>query len=71
MVEKIKIMVVVLVLFGLILGIIYGSWWIRRTFNWSFYYGKRFDKIEKRMDDLDRRVTALEFRLKGARGVRR
>ena len=59
MIEKIKVIVVFLVLFGMIIGICYGSWWIRRTFNWNFYYGKR---IEKKVDDLDRRVTILERR---------
>ena len=62
MIEKIKITVVFLVLFGMIIGICYGSWWIRRTFNWNFYYGKRFERIEKKVDDLDRRVTILERR---------
>lgn len=69
--EKLKVAGVVLVLFGLILGIIYGSWWLRRTFNWSFYYGKRFDRIERRVNNLDHRVAALELKLKGARECRK
>jgi len=37
MIEKLKVTVVILVFFGMIIGICYGSWWIRRTFNWNFY----------------------------------
>jgi len=62
MIEKIKVTVVFLVLFGMIIGICYGSWRIKRAFNWNFYYGKRFERIEKKVDDLDRRVTILERR---------
>ena len=36
MIEKIKVTVVFLVLFGMIIGICYGSWWIRRTFTGIF-----------------------------------
>ncbi|RLG01795.1 hypothetical protein DRN58_00910 [Thermococci archaeon] len=63
MIEKLKVVVVILVFFGMIIGICYGSWWIRRTFNWNFYYGKQFDRIEKKVNDLNRRVTILELKL--------
>lgn len=67
MIEKLKVVVAVLVFFGMIAGICYGSWWVRRTFNWNFYYGRRFDKIEKKVNDLNRRVTMLELKIKNVR----
>ena len=62
--EKLKFVVVVLIFLGLLLGIGLGGWWIKRAFNWKFFYGKRFVRVEKKVDDLDRRVTVLELKFK-------
>jgi len=62
--EKLTIVIVILALLGMSLGISLGWWWIKRTFNWKFFYGKRFIKIEQKIDNLDHRLTILENKFK-------